>query len=42
MLATILIVLMILLLTGALALGLRVGRGVITVAASSNRKSALT
>jgi len=31
-----------LLLTGALALGLRVGRSVITVAASANRKSALT
>ncbi len=41
MLATILIVVMILLQTGALSLGLMVGRRFITEAANLNRKSAL-
>jgi hypothetical protein len=41
MLATILIVVMILLQTGALSLGLMVGRRFITAAAGSNRKSTL-
>lgn len=40
MLATILIVMMIMLQTGALSLGLTVGRRLITAAAKANRKSA--
>ncbi|HEX2931242.1 MAG TPA: hypothetical protein VHV54_16075 [Candidatus Binatia bacterium] len=41
MLATILIVVMILLQTGALSLGLMVGRRLIAEAAGANRKSSL-